>query len=167
MAENPAKKRLAPKRKCKFNEDWKRDFAWIAKLLDCGMAQCNLCATDFSISSGGRTDVRWHQESVRHARLAKSKGSTNGGMVQYVAHGQNEVDGVTKPETMVTYWIAHHNLPMSAADEFSRMVPKLFPDSKIAKMLKKFPIASPLLKNLHILCPTDKLDHSARTGRWL
>ena len=69
------KKRLAPKRKCKFNEDWKRDFAWVAKLPDCGMAQCNLCATDFSISSGGRTDVRRHQESVRH--------------------GQNEVDGVT------------------------------------------------------------------------
>ena len=43
------KKRLAPKRKCKFNEDWKRDFAWIAKLPGCGMAQCNLCATDFSI----------------------------------------------------------------------------------------------------------------------
>ena len=83
-----AKKRLAPKRKCKFNEDWKRGFAWIAKLPDCGMAQCNLCATDFSISSGGRTDVRRHQESVRHARL----GSTKGGMVQYFAHGQNEVD---------------------------------------------------------------------------
>ena len=62
------KKRLAPKRKCKFNEDWKRDFAWIAKLPDCGMAQCNLCATDFSIlSSGGRTDVRRHQESVAYA----------------------------------------------------------------------------------------------------
>ena len=29
MAEPPVKKRLAPKRKCKFNEDWKRDFAWI------------------------------------------------------------------------------------------------------------------------------------------
>ena len=108
------------------------------------------------------------QQYVRETtRLAKSKGSTKGGMVQYVAHGQNKVDGVTKPETMVTYWIAHHNLPMSAADEFSRMVPKLFPDSKIAKMLKKFPIDSLLLKNLHILCPTDKLDHSARTGRWL
>ena len=46
MAEPQAKKRLAPKRKCKFNEDWKRDFAWIAKLSDTGMAQCN----DFSIS---------------------------------------------------------------------------------------------------------------------
>ena len=41
-----------------------------------------------------------------------------------VAHGENEVDGVTRAETMVAYWIAHHNLPMSAADEFSRMVPK-------------------------------------------
>ena len=50
-----------------------------------------MCATDFSISSGGRMDVRRHQESVRRAWL----GSTNGGMVQYVAHGQNEVDGVT------------------------------------------------------------------------
>ena len=56
--------------------------AWIAKLPDNGMAQCNLCATDFSISSGGRTDVRRHQESARHAKLAKSKGSTKGGMVQ-------------------------------------------------------------------------------------
>ena len=77
--------------KCKFNEDWKRDFAWIAKLPDCGMAQCNRCAIDFSISSGGRTDVHRHQESVRHARL----GSTKGGMGQYIAHGQNEADSVT------------------------------------------------------------------------
>ena len=50
-----------------------------------------LYSRPYSISSGGRTDVRRHQESVRHARL----GSTKGGMVQYVAHGQNEVDGVT------------------------------------------------------------------------
>ena len=31
---------------------------WLAKLPDCGMAQFNLCATDFSISSGGRTATR-------------------------------------------------------------------------------------------------------------
>ena len=55
---------------------------WIEKLPDNGMAQCNLCAMDFSISSGGRTDVRRHQESARHAKLARSKGSTKDGMVQ-------------------------------------------------------------------------------------
>ena len=41
-----------------------------AKLPDNGMAQSNLCMTDVSISSGGRTDVRRHQESARHAKLA-------------------------------------------------------------------------------------------------
>ena len=34
MAEPEGIKRLAPKRKCKFNDDWKRDYAWIAKLPD-------------------------------------------------------------------------------------------------------------------------------------
>ena len=59
------------------------------------MAQAHLCATAVSISSGSRTDVGRHQESVCHFRLAKSEGSTKGVMVPYVAHGQNEVDGVT------------------------------------------------------------------------
>ena len=44
---------MAPKRKCKFNEDWRS--LDLAKLPDNGMAQCNLCATDFSISSRGVT----------------------------------------------------------------------------------------------------------------
>ena len=43
-----------------------REILPVAKLPDCGMAQCNRCATDFSISSGGRTDVRRHQESVAY-----------------------------------------------------------------------------------------------------
>ena len=34
------------------------------------MTQCNLCVTYYSISCGGRTDVRRHQESARHAKLA-------------------------------------------------------------------------------------------------
>ena len=55
----------------------RRDFAWIANLPDCGMAHCNLCVTDFSISSGGRTGGRTggrrHQETARHAKLAKSR----------------------------------------------------------------------------------------------
>ena len=33
------------------------------------------------------------------------------GPVAYVVHGQNEVDGVTRAETMFAYWIAYHTLP--------------------------------------------------------
>ena len=50
-------------------------------------------------------------------------------MGPYVAKANDAIDGVTKTEMMVAYWLAYHNLSMSAADEFSRM----FPDSKIAK----------------------------------
>ena len=78
MAEPPLIK-MAPKRKCKFNED--STSLDLAKLPDSGMAQCNLC-TDFSTSSGGRTDIRQHQESASNAKLAKSKGSTKEGKVQ-------------------------------------------------------------------------------------
>ena len=41
--------KITPKRKCKFIDDWRRDFAWIAKLPDNGMAQCNLCDRLFDI----------------------------------------------------------------------------------------------------------------------
>ena len=64
--EAPVEK-MAPTRKC----NWRKDFAWIAKLPDNGMA-LGLCVTDFSILSGDRTDVRRHQESARHSMLAKS-----------------------------------------------------------------------------------------------
>ena len=74
--EAPSEKTTGTKEKYKFNEDWRRDVAWIAKLPDCGMAQCNLCATDCR-----RTDVRRHQYSVRHAML----GSTKDGMAQYMS----------------------------------------------------------------------------------
>ena len=81
--------------------------AWIAKLPANGMTQCNMCATDFSISCGGRTDVRRHQERARHARMANSKGLYEGwdGPVAYVVNGQNKVDGVTRAKTMFAYWI--------------------------------------------------------------
>ena len=90
----------------------KQNVACIAKLPDNGMAQCNMCATDFSIPCGGRTDVRRHRASARHAKMAKSKGLYEGwdGPEAYVVNGQNKVDGVTRAETMFAYWIAH-NLP--------------------------------------------------------
>ncbi len=67
----PVQKKMAPKIKCKFNEDWMRDFAWIAKLPDNGMAQCNLCATFqyrlaaarmFAVTK--RVHARWRMEGL-------------------------------------------------------------------------------------------------------
>ena len=64
-----------------MQEDGRRDFAWIAKLPDNGMAQSNLCAT-----------FRYHLVVARmiavtkrvHATLevGEEKGATKGGMTQ-------------------------------------------------------------------------------------
>ena len=60
----------------------------------------HLCATDFSISSGGRTDVRRHQESASHANwrrvLLSVRALRRVGWSSMSAHGQNEVDVVIK-----------------------------------------------------------------------
>ncbi|KAI0238512.1 hypothetical protein LSAT2_010763 [Lamellibrachia satsuma] len=47
--------------------------------------------------------------------------------------GSDDTDGATKAKMVVAYWLTYHNLPKSAADELSRMVLAMFPDSKIAK----------------------------------
>ena len=118
--ESPVEK-MAPKRKCKFNDDWWRDVAWIAKLPDNGMAQCNLCDGLFDIvwwSHGCSPAPRECTLSWRRRRVGKGStkhswspySSSKGGMVQYVAHGHMDwVDGVTRAETMFAYWIAHHS----------------------------------------------------------
>ena len=91
------------------DDDWNRDFAWIAKLPDSCMAQCNMCVTDFSISSGGRTDVRRY-----HAKLALRR--TVGWSSMSPMDKMNWVDGVTRAETMLAYWIAYHSsLGLSSA----------------------------------------------------
>ena len=90
-------------------------------------------AAGFFVASGVRTDVRRHVEIARLQKMSKTMVATKGDMGQYVAESNNSIDGVTKAETMEANWLAYHTLPMSAADEFSRMVPAMFPNSNIAK----------------------------------
>ena len=65
--------KFALKRKRKFNEDWRRDFAWIAKLPDNGMAQCDLCATFqyrpvvapmFAVTKRVHATLSWRREGL-------------------------------------------------------------------------------------------------------
>ncbi|KAI0239083.1 hypothetical protein LSAT2_010148 [Lamellibrachia satsuma] len=96
-----------------------------------------LCVCYFSVASGGRTDMRRHVEIARHQEMSKTMVLTKGGMDQYVANDNNAID-VTKAETMLAY----NNLPMSAADEFSRMIPAVFPDRVFPDNSLGSPLAS-------------------------
>ncbi|KAI0234891.1 hypothetical protein LSAT2_014710, partial [Lamellibrachia satsuma] len=65
------------------------------------MARCTLCVCDFSVASGGRTNVRRHVKIARHQTISKTMVATKGGVGQYVAKGNDAIDGVTMAETMV------------------------------------------------------------------
>ena len=41
--------------------------------------------------------------------------------------------GVITAETLWTEYVIEHNLPFSSSDDFSSLVKKMFPDSKIAQ----------------------------------
>lgn len=99
-------------------------------------AHCTYCRADFSVAEGGKNDVDRRVGGKKHKSSVKALGTTvkAGGIaiVQYMAVG-TEADGVIKAETMFCSWLVHRNLPFSAAGEFSKMVGKMFPDSKIVK----------------------------------
>ena len=99
--------KVADKRKSKFNLEWFTEFPYIGRSQQSvGMAKCTLCVCDFSVASGGRTDVRRHVETARHQKMSETMVATKGGVGQYVAKGSNDIDGVTKVETMVAYRLA-------------------------------------------------------------
>ena len=132
-APNFKRRRVEPKRKAKFNENWISEIPCIGKSQFEGNARCTLCACDFTMTSGGRADFKRHIETTRHRKLSKATTATKGGIGQYIAQGNNAIDGVKRAETKIAYWVAYHNVPMSATDELSKMLPGIFPDSKIAK----------------------------------
>ena len=61
-----------------------------------------------------------------------SLAGVGGGIAAFVASG-TQLDRVTTAETMFAYFVTARNLPLAIADDFSKMVGKMFPDSEIAR----------------------------------
>lgn len=56
-----------PKFKSKFKENWKKEFPFISVVEgDDHKVLCSICASTFSISSGGLNSIRDHVKSARH-----------------------------------------------------------------------------------------------------
>ena len=75
--------------------------------------------------------------------------ATKGGVGQYVAQGSDDIDDVTKAETTVAYWLTYHTLPMSAADEFSKMVRQC---SRHARLPRRILLVSALKLYIIMYC---------------
>ena len=106
-APNFKRRRVKPKRKAKFNENWISEFSCIGKSQFEGNARCTLCACDFTITSGGRVDLKRHIETIRHRKLSKA---TTAGIGQYIAQGNNNRwcdEGGNKHSVLGTIILSH------------------------------------------------------------
>ena len=92
--------------------------------------QCTTCHVDFSIAHSGSYDITHHIKSSKHRSNAEAKGSTRS-IEQFMTSASADL-GVIRAETLWTQYVVERNMPFAASDDFTSVVKKIFPDSKIA-----------------------------------
>ena len=131
---SPLKNNKKRKYASKYKEAWKVKYPWVKHSADgSNFAYCTLCNANLNISSGGMNDLFRHGESQGHktAALARSSSRKVGDFL--IVKDSAGEKAVTKAECMFSNFVAKHNLSFAVADHFTKLVPKMFPDSEIAK----------------------------------
>ena len=124
------RKKEPPKKKqrytCKYQDKWTVEYPWLCKSRQ-GIehAFCKVCVIDIKVDHGGKTDLK------KHTRLQKSQNTT--APVTNLLTVNADTEDVIRSETLLTNFVAEHNLPFAVADHFIRLCKQMFPDSKIAK----------------------------------
>jgi undecaprenyl pyrophosphate synthase len=82
-----------PKRKCSFTEDLQKEFAFLRKSKLNSEVNCTQCNVTFSVSHGGRSDIKDHMKSSRHKKAVEglaSKGSYFSCSIHYKSMSESE-----------------------------------------------------------------------------
>ena len=91
---------------------------------------------DIKICASGVYDVREHLKTKLHGRNVKSS-SQHAPMTTFFRRQSVDVpESVTTAEVLFSFFVAEHNLPANVTDHFTDLVPRLFPDSAIAKAFR-------------------------------
>ena len=101
-------------------------------------AFCIACRTDINIGHSGRYDCKKHCDTQAHktGEKALQNGSS---MLKFVGGSSSSStassleNDIARAEAKICLMAASLNLSMSATDVLTKMMPHLFPDSKIAK----------------------------------
>ena len=140
--------------KCSFRFEWitEQNKKWLSQVKgDVHNAYCKFCSTSFSVVAGGST-IKRHSERVKHIENQKKyenetafgkkvplQLSMNNALSNQKALEEKRStlkDQVLAAETQLTIALANHSIPESFADCLNTLLPKIFPDSKIAGQMK-------------------------------
>ena len=129
----PRKKVSAKKKRaCQFQQSWLATYDGIGQShRGPTFARCTYCAIDFTVSHGGKNDVERHLRTSAHVSAVRS---TKGARAINNYFKQAEPSPTSlDAEARLAIFVAKHNIPFSVCDHISKLFPKMFPDSAIAK----------------------------------
>lgn len=92
-------------------------------------ARCTICASDFSISHGGRHDVTTHVRGKHHKEMASASTSMRSVATYFRAPTQSVIEA----ESLWSKFVCKHNLSFQTSDHATKLFRRMFPDSEIAK----------------------------------
>lgn len=93
-------------------------------------ARCSVCNIDISVSHGGRNDITKHIGVKNHRDLASAASSSRS--LSAIFERPTSLR-VIEAETRWALFVAHHNLAFLSSDHATKLFPKMFGDSKLAK----------------------------------
>ena len=104
-------------------------------------AFCTVCESHFSVAASGVWDVGTHVDGARHKQIYANKKkdkSMQASMTNFLVKDRvTEMEHkVVSAELMWVHFLVEHNIPIAVADHFTKMLPKMVPDSDIAKKFK-------------------------------
>lgn len=117
-----------PKRSCIFNQELQNEYPFLKKVhvLD-NRVKCLTCGSEFSVSHGGRADIKDHLKSSRHKNsLLASAGSSK--LTSYFKSSEprnNELDLAAK-EAVFAYHTVNHNLSFNSNVCTSKLISTFF-----------------------------------------
>ena len=100
-------------------------------------AFCSLCKRDISVAYGGQKDLRKHEATTVHMPASRAV-CTSASLRDYISSGPGprRDQAVVKAEVKFSYFIGEHHLALAVADHCSKLFPRMFPDSDIARAFK-------------------------------
>lgn len=70
----PPPKKKKKKRLCKYRAQWEEEFKWLESVRgEPAKANCTVCRRQFSVTHGGKSDVRQHGKGDHHKQALKQK----------------------------------------------------------------------------------------------
>jgi len=135
---NEATRRITkPKQvyKSSFKAEWMNDYPITRANCNKHAFYCVPCKKTISCGHQGLADVQRHVQSGSHISLARALHDNRKVSNMFApANADSKLkEPTTKAEVLHTNFIVQHNLAFLSSDHMTRLYPKMFPDSQIAK----------------------------------